>query len=151
MLESSSGDLIGREPRLECGQTTFLLASGAYSLALRAHTQRRERAGGGPPEPRSPAGLGFLCSDGPVVLGPSVLHPSRAGSPPYWGTSVPWSQVVWLPKRPGYVRGRGHRWWSFRRCLRSAAAAALHLILVEVDGKCLTRADNIHMSLCFFF
>ena len=31
------------------------------------------------------------------------------------------------------------------------AAAALHLILVEVDGKCLTVADNIHMSLCFFF
>ena len=136
LLESSSGDLIGREPGLECGQTTFLLASAAYSLALRAHTQRRERAAGGPPEPRSPAGLGSLCSEGPLVLGPSLLHPSRAGSPPYCGTSVPWSQVVWLPKRPGCVRGGGHRWWSFRGCLRSAAAAALHLILVEVDGKC---------------
>lgn len=72
-----------------------------------------------------------------MVLGPSLLCPSKAGSPPYWGTSVPWSQVVWLPKRPGCVRVGGHKWWSFRGCLRSAAAAALHLILVEVDGKCL--------------
>ena len=92
LLESSSGDLIGREPGLECGQTTFLLASAAYSLALRAHTQRRERAAGGPPEPGSPAGLGSLCSEGPLVLGPFLLRPSRAGSPPYWGTSVPWSR-----------------------------------------------------------
>ena len=80
LLESPSGDLIGREPGLECGQTTFLLASGAFSLALRVHTQRREGAGGGPPEPRSPAGLGSLCSEGPLLLGLSVLRPSRAGS-----------------------------------------------------------------------
>ena len=52
LLESPSGDLIGREPGLECGQTTFLLASGAFSLALRVHTQRRERARGGPPKSR---------------------------------------------------------------------------------------------------
>ena len=107
LLESSSGVLIGREPGLECGKTTFLLASAAYSLALRAHTQRRERAAGGPPEPGSPAGLGSLCSEGPLVLGPFLLRPSRAGSPPYWGTLVPWSQVVWLPKRPRCVWGRG--------------------------------------------
>ena len=133
------------------GNNYILACIRCLSLALRAHTQRRERAAGGPPEPGSPAGLGSLCSEGPLVLGPSLLRPSREGSPPYWGTSVPWSQVVWLPKRPGCVRVGGHKWWSFKWCLRSAAAAALHLILVEVDGKCLTIADNTHMNLCFFF
>ena len=47
--------------------------------------------------------------------------------------------------------GWGHRWWSFRGCLTSVAAAALHLILVEVDGKCLCVSENIHMNLCLFF
>ena len=98
--------------------------AGMWASLIPAPVRRLQLAprGAGPPEPRRPVGLGALCSEGPLV--PGSLRPGRPGC----------RGLKWY----GCQGGRGCAWWgggSFGGCSRSAAAAALDLILLEVDGK----------------
>ena len=150
MLESSSGVLIGREPGLEwknyilvfirCLQPSLKSSHPEEGASSRGSTRTWESCRTGVPLLGGSLGAGSLSSASLQGRVPSILGDLGA-----MVSSGMAAKEIWV------CAGWGHRWWSFRGCLTSVAAAALHLILVEVDGKCLTIADNIHMSLCFFF
>ena len=68
---------------------------------------------------------GALCSEGPLVQESLCSMSLQGRVPPSWGTSVPGSQVVWLPRRTGLCAGWGTRVVLFQGVLKVICCSSI--------------------------